>query len=184
MTDTTNENENEPNPEDQESGEGTEEAKPEGDEAPKADEAAKPEENEDQVLDLDGAKKVIDKVRKEAAGSRVKLREVEAKLADAKTPEQVEALLTELKAANAAEAHALVVENVALKFKLPEDLAAALKGDSREELEKHAAVLAKYAPNTGAGGDPDLRGGLDPTGDSDAAFDPVALVTSVRKNRY
>lgn len=141
-------------------------------------------EDEESKLDLDGAKKALTKVRKEAASARTKLRDLEAKLADAKTPEQVEELVSELKAANAAEAHALVVENVALKYKLPDDLAAALKGESREELEEHAKVLSKYVPSDAGGNDPDLGGGLDPSGDADGAFDPVKAAQEARKNRW
>lgn len=157
---------------------------PEGQEPGEGDETEEtPSENDESSLDLDSAKKALSKVRKENAATRTKLRDMEAKFADAKTPEEVEAALADLKAANAAEAHALVVENVALKHKLPDDLAAALKGATREELEAHAAVLAKYVPAE-AGDDPDLKGGLDPSGDPDGAFDPVKAARQARANRW
>lgn len=184
MPDENDENENEQT-EDQES-EGTEETTEEetSEEDNSDDDGEDQGEDEESKLDLDGAKKALTKVRKEAASARTKLRDLEAKLADAKTPEQVEELVSELKAANAAEAHALVVENVALKYKLPDDLAAALKGESREELEVHAKVLSKYVPSTGDGNDPDLGGGLDPTGDADGAFDPQKAAQAARANRW
>lgn len=112
-------------------------------------------------LDLEGATAALKKAREEAAATRVKLREIEQKYANAKTPEEVDAITNELKAANEAEARSLLVENVALKFGLPADLAAVLTGSDREALEKHAEVLAKYAPSTEQD-DPHLAGGLTP----------------------
>lgn len=134
-------------------------------------------------LDLDGAKAALAKVRKSEAAMRVRLREAEAKLADAKTPEEVEALRQELSETNAAEARALVVENVALKFGLPDDLAARLKGSTREELEADAKELAKYAPSPEGGNDPDLGGGLDPSTDPDGGYDPQKRARELRAAR-
>lgn len=140
------------------------------------------EESGKDTLDLDGAKAALAKVRKSEAAMRVRLREAETKLADAKTPEEVEALRKEIAETNATEAQALVVENVALKFGLPDDLAAALKGSTREELEAHAKVLAKYAPSTEVV-DPELNGGLDPTGEPDGTYDPQKRAQQLRAER-
>lgn len=179
MTDTTDEQKTDEKPEDQASGEGAEQTA----EEQAATEEAKEEKvvETEETLDLDGAKNALSKVRKEAASYRTKYRDIEAKLAEAKTPEQVEEIVKQIKADNAAEAQMLVVENVALKYKLPDDLAAALKGETREELEAHAKVLAKYAPTSGD--DPDLSGGLSPSS-GDGAFDPVKEAQQALRNRY
>lgn len=110
------------------------------------------------------------KLRAEAANYRTRLREAERKLADAKTPEEVEAIVNELKETRETESRDLLVENVALKFKLPEKLAARLRGNTREELEADAAELAEFARIEVDDPD-DLNGGLNPKhnrdGDSD-----------------
>lgn len=148
-----------------------------------AEEPADEDVDDESTLDLTGAKKALSKVRKSEAAMRTRLRDIEAKLADAKTPEQVEELLASVRTENAQESKALLVENVALKFKLPDDLAEALKGETREELEAHAKVLAKYAPSVDDSDDPDLSGGLDPSGDS-GNFDPVKAAREARRTRY
>lgn len=120
------------------------------------------------------------KLRAEAANFRTKLREREKQLKEAKSLDEVEALVAEMTAEREAESRNLIRENVALKFNLPSDLADALKGDSREELEAHAKVLSKYAPAPSSGGTP--RGGLDPQDDSDEQ-DLEAAVAAARKAR-
>lgn len=141
-------------------------------------------EDGDSKLSHDDALKALTKTRGEAASWRTKYRELEKKLDGAKTPEEIEALVTEMKAESAAAEHALVVENVALKHKLDEDLTKILNdasaGKSREELEAHAATLAKYMPVEDE--DPDLSGGLRP-GSSDEEFDPYELAREARKAR-
>lgn len=141
------------------------------------------EEAEKSQLSHEDALAALAKVRKEAAASRTRLREAEAKLAEAKTPDEVEAAIQSIKDANAADAKAMLIENVALKHKLPDDLASALKGDTREELEAHAKVLAKYAPVIDSD-DPDLEGGLRPGDSGDEAIDMAAHVSRIRQNRY
>jgi hypothetical protein len=157
----------------------------EGEQAPADDEAkAEDEKADDTTLDEDGAKAALAKVRKEAAASRTKLREIEKALAEATSPEKLEELVQKLKADSAAESRALVVENVALKFKLSDEAAEFLKGDTREELEASAAKLAKLMPaEEEPGDDPDLSGGLTPGGDT-GTFDPVAIAREARKNRW
>lgn len=134
-------------------------------------------------LSHEDALAALAKVRKEAAATRLRLRDAETKLSEAKTPEEVEAAIEEIKNASANEARAMLVENVALKHKLPDDLASALKGDTREELEAHAKVLAKYAPVTDED-DPELEGGLRPGDSGDEAIDMAAHVTRLRNQRY
>jgi len=146
------------------------------------------DDGEDKKLSHEDALKALGKVRGENASWRTKYRDLEAKLAEAKTPEQVEEVVNSMKtereaddAKRAEETRALVVENVALKHNLPDDLAAALKGDTREELEAHAKVLAKYAPAEETEG-PDVSGGLTP-GDEDGPFDAKAELRKIRGAR-
>lgn len=141
------------------------------------------ETTEDGGLDLDGAKAALAKVRKSEAAMRVRLRDAEAKLKEAKTPEEFEALREQVAKDNAEEARSLLVENVALKHGLPDDLASALKGETREELEAHAKVLAKYAPSAEGGDDPELGGGLDPTTPADGGYDPQKRAKELRARR-
>ncbi|MBB3044896.1 hypothetical protein [Nocardioides soli] len=78
--------------------------------------------------------------------------------------------------------HALLIENVALKHKLPDELADALKGDTREELDAHAAVLAKFAPQSDEDAyedDPPLEGG----GMRQPTWDPLAEARAARARR-
>lgn len=136
-------------------------------------------------LSHEDALAALKQTRGEAANWRTKVRELESKLAEAKTPEQIEALVNEMKVEREQAEAALVVENVALRHKLPDDLKvvleAAARGKSREELEQHAKALAKYAP-TGDEEDPELQGGLRP-GSSDDSFDPVAVSRAARARR-
>ncbi len=115
----------------------------------------------------------------EAASYRTKLREAEAKLSAAKTPEEFDAAVTDLKTVNATLERKLLVTSVAAEFSLPPELAEALKGDDLEALKKHAKTLSKFVTSQ----DPEsLGGGLTP-GD-DGAFDPVAEARKARARRY
>jgi hypothetical protein len=106
--------------------------------------------------------------------------EVEAKFADAKTPEEFEAAVSELKVQNEALERQILLSNVAAKYELPAALAKRLAGTTPEELEADAKELRKLvapaAPES-------LRGGLDPEDDPDD-FDPVKAVQAARRNRY
>lgn len=136
-------------------------------------------EGDDESKDLpEWAQKELKKVRGEAANYRTRLREVEQQLANAKTPEEYEAAVNELRETNAQLEQRILRNDVARKFQLPDDLANALKGDTQEELEAHAKVLAKYA----APADPEsLGGGLDPTDDDDDTTDPRELARRFRR---
>ncbi|MFE0104141.1 hypothetical protein [Streptomyces sp. NPDC059009] len=127
----------------------------------------------------DWARKELAKVRGEAAGYRTRLRDAETKLSEAKSPEEFEAALTEVKAKNAELEHSLVVASVARRFDLPEELAGRLRGTTPEELEADAkslqSLLAPKAP-------PALGGGLDPSeGDDDGEMDPRKLARRTRR---
>jgi hypothetical protein len=161
-----------------------EQTAPEGAEQEQTPEAEKPAEEAPESKDAelpDWARSELSRVRSEAASYRTKLREAEAKLEGAKTPEEFEAAVTELKNTNATLERSLTVTKVAAKHQLPSELAELLKGDTEEELAAHAKVLAKFAPATEIDPD-DLSGGLTPGG-SDAAFDPVAAARKARQRR-
>jgi hypothetical protein len=131
------------------------------------------EEPEEKAGDLpDWAREKLTKANTEAANYRTKLREAEKKLENVKTLEEVDALIADLKAERekesaeeAKEKHALLVENIALKYKLPEKLAKRLVGNTREELEADAKELAAdYAQEAR---EIRLEGGLNPRGRGD-----------------
>ncbi|MEU8327316.1 hypothetical protein [Micromonospora sp. NPDC048839] len=125
-------------------------------------------------------RKRLTKANAEAANFRTKLREAEAKLTAAKTVEEFEAATQELRTANQALEHELLVERVARKAKLPDDLAGRLKGSTYDELLADAKALARYAVGDEPG---ELRGGLNPN-DDEGAFDPVKTAREARARRY
>lgn len=169
----------EQNPEDQESGEGEQQAETP---AEGEDEQGEEESGEDDSdLTLEDAKGALAKVRRENATWRTRYAELEKKLEGATAPEQIEAIKEEVRSEVAADSRALLVENVALKHSLPEELADALKGDTREELEAHAKVLAKFVP-VEPEEDPDLEGGLD-AGKPGSGFDPKATARANSRRR-
>lgn len=141
------------------------------------------EESDDSKLSHEDALKALAKVRREAAQKRTRLAELETKLEGAKTPEEVEAIKQELKGENATENRNLLVENVALRNNLPDELASALKGETREELEAHAKILAKFVPAEPTE-DPVVRGGLEPGEGEDAPFDALKIVREMRNRRF
>lgn len=132
----------------------------------------------------------VKQLRDESASYRTKLREAEDRLKEAKTPEEVEAIRQEMakereeedKAA-AERQHALLVENVALTYKLPPKLAKKLSGTTREELEADAKELAEFAPKADDDEDIDLEGGLSPRNRDSDPDDPAALARKYRKRK-
>lgn len=125
-------------------------------------------------------KKELEKVRKEAAGYRTKLRDAESKLTNAKTPEEFEAARTELANANKALERELMVERAGRG--LPDELRAVLKGDTEEELKAHAAVLMKYAPAQEAPPEK-LGGGLNAGSGGGDDFDVKEIARKARLGR-
>ncbi|EFL15330.1 hypothetical protein [Streptomyces sp. C] len=124
------------------------------------------------------ARKELTKARTEAAGYRTRLRDAEEKLSGAKTAEEFEAALSEVKAENARLERSVLVATVARKFDLPETLASRLTGATPEELEADAkalqALLAPTAP-------PALSGGLDPSDEDDGEMNPRKLARRSRR---
>lgn len=108
------------------------------------------------------AREKMTEANAEAANYRVKLREAEEKLKTAKTPDEVEAVVSEATTTLRNENRDLLIENIALKHKLPAKLQSRLVGNTREELEADAQELAA---DFGRGEDEvRLEGGLRPRG--------------------
>jgi hypothetical protein len=125
------------------------------------------------------ARKELAKVRGEAAGYRTRLRDAETKLSEAKTPEEVEAALADVKAKNAELERSLVVASVARKYDLPEELAGRLRGATPEELEADAKALQALVTPAAP---PALGGGLTPSDDEDdGEMDPRKLARRSRR---
>jgi hypothetical protein len=127
----------------------------------------------------DWARKELAKVRGEAAGYRTRLRDAETKLSEAKTPEEVEAALADVKTKNAELERSLVVASVARKYDLPEELAGRLRGATPEELEADAKALQALVTPAAP---PALGGGLTPSDDEDdGEMDPRKLARRSRR---
>lgn len=133
-------------------------------------------------LTLEQAIAEVEQTRREAANYRTRLREAEAKLADAKTPEDIEAAVQEFRDKNAALERDLIVTKVVSKYGLPDALAARLQGTDEATLDADAKALAalviapKSTPES-------LSGGLTP-GEGDEEFDPVAVAHAAKARRY
>lgn len=125
------------------------------------------------------AQKQIKDLRQEAADRRTKAKEAEEKLAKAKTPEEFETAVNELRTANLGLEKALV----ASQHNLPEALAARLQGTTREELEADATALQALVNITPPPTADNLSGGLDPNSDDDGESNPLALAKRANRNR-
>ena len=135
------------------------------------------DEREDELPEW--ARKRLTKANAEAANYRTRLREAETRLNGAKTTEEFETALADVKARNVELEQEITRVRVARKFNLPDDLAARLRGTTAEELEADAQALQKYviAPRPER-----LSGGLDPSDDAEV-FDPVKEARRARAAR-
>lgn len=124
--------------------------------------------------------KELTRARKEAAKYRTELRDAQTKLSEAKTPEEVEAAISELRDTNAKLERQILVNKVAAKHDLPDALADRLKGSTLEELEADAKLLASVA--TAPAAPSNLEGGLSPDDDDeDTEMDPKKLASRFRR---
>lgn len=145
--------------------------------------AAEEAEAEKPALSLEDAIAEVTKTRGEAANYRTRAQAAEKKLAEAKTLEEVNEIVANMTADRVTAERALLVENVALKYDLPEALAGRLVGATREELEADAQALAALAGTTEAPA-PRLKGGLTPNVESDGdPSDPGALARKYAPRR-
>jgi hypothetical protein len=118
-------------------------------------------------------RKELTKVRGEAARYRTSLRETEAKLATAKTPEEFATAVAEFQTRNAELERQVLITKVAGKHELPADIAVRLVGNTEAELEADAKKLAGVL--AAASGPANLEGGLDPSLDEDNEMNPRKL---------
>lgn len=86
-------------------------------------------------------------LRREAASRRVALREAEAKLKDAKTPEDIAAAVADTTKRNAELEAEVARERAARKHKLSDELLEFLTGTTDEQIEAQAAKLAALRPS-------------------------------------
>lgn len=145
-------------------------------------EGGKPAEEEKPALTVEELQAEVEKTRREAANYRTRLRDAEAKLADAKTPEDIEAAVTEFREANARLEREILVTKVSAKYALPAELAARLQGADEAALDADAKALAALIV-TPKSTPASLSGGLTP-GESDEEFDPVAAAHAAKARRY
>jgi predicted nucleic acid-binding Zn-ribbon protein len=141
------------------------------------------EESADDKLTKAELAKALQKTRKEAASYRTKLRDAEDKLSKAKTPEEYETAVEELRSTNSKLEHSLLVAKVATKYGLPEDLASRLSGDDQKALEEDAKSLQKYAKKSA---ETTGKGGLSPDDEKDplAGLGPRELAKKYGSRRY
>lgn len=109
----------------------------------------------------------------EAAGYRVRLRELETKLADIEDPAEIRAALDAERIKTAELELGLARAEIAAKYDLHPDVAAVLSGSDRDALDTAGKTLAAHLAST----EPEaVSGGLDPsTADDDGPDDPRAL---------
>lgn len=144
------------------------------------------EESEDEGGDElpEWAREKLTKANAEAANYRVRAREAEEKLKNAKSLEEVDAIVAEMTKDREATEHALLRENVALKFKLPEAAQKRLAGTTREELEADAKELADLFGTEVEDDERELEGGLRPRNtDPDAGLGPRELAGRYGRGR-
>lgn len=107
------------------------------------------------------AKNAVESANREAASRRVALRELEDKVKDAKTPEEFNSALAEVKAKEVELTNTLAKERAARKHSLTDDLLEFLTADSVEGIEAQAEKLAALKPSAAA---PIVITKLPPTG--------------------
>lgn len=132
-------------------------------------------------------RKELEDARKEAAEKRVLARDYQEKLAQAKTPEEVQQIIAANDTKTADLEAQLARERVARKTGLDEDLVEFLTGKTEEELLKQAAKLAKAKKaddeNTVVVTQLGPRGGQNP-GNEPNELDGFAEWERYKKNRH
>jgi hypothetical protein len=163
-------------------GGGSVETPPAGTETPDGETPPAEQEAEKQPLSIEDLTAALDTARKQAAGYRERLRSTEADLAKAKSPEEFAAALADIESKNKALETDLLRTRIATEHKLPTDLAALLRGETKEEIETAAKALAKYVPVATPANDP--KGGLSPSDAEDlSALSPAELAKRLRNRR-
>lgn len=157
-------------------------APPAGEQEPEAGDAgSEPQKAAQEPMSIEDALAEIKRLRNENAARRVSEKELRERLDSAKTPEEVEAAVAEVRKKNEELELQLLRERVARQAQLPEALADRLRGNTEEELRADAAQLAGFAQPVRQ--EPrDVQGGLDPRNKAEA-IDPVALAREARERR-
>lgn len=96
------------------------------------------------------AKNAVESANREAASRRVALRELEERVKDAKTPEEFNTALADVKAKEVELTNSLARERAARKHSLTDDLLEFLTADSAEGIEAQAEKLAALKPKAEA----------------------------------
>lgn len=144
-------------------------------------EPVEPEKKDDDESTLpDWAQKELTRARGEAAKYRTQRNELQDKLKDAKTPEDIEAATREYVEKVEGLELQLTRERIAHQFKLPDELAERLRGATEDELKADAEALQKFARPSRGSDDP--KGGLDPRRDPEA-FDAGAAADRILQQR-
>lgn len=107
------------------------------------------------------AKNAVESANREAASRRVALRELEERVKDAKTPEEFNTALADVKAKEVELTNQLARERAARKHSLNDELLEFLTADTEEGIESQAEKLAALKPVTTA---PVVITKLPPTG--------------------
>ena len=107
------------------------------------------------------AKNAVESANREAASRRVALRDLEERVKDAKTPEEFNTALADVKAKEVELTNALARERAARKHKLSDDLLEFLTASTEEGIEAQAEKLAALKPVAAA---PVVITKLPPTG--------------------
>ena len=132
------------------------------------------------------ARNSLKKANGEAATYRKQLRDAQDALGKAKTPEDIEAAVAEVKSQFEKASIESAREIAKLKHGLPEESMNFLSGTTAEEIDANAKALAALVGQVAAAAPKEekLRGGLNPAlaQETSGKFDPAALARDVEKN--
>ena len=123
-------------------------------------------------------REMLSAARAEAASYRIRLRETREQLQEYVSPADHEAVTRRVAELEAE----LSRRRLAAKYGLPERIAARIMGDSDEEREADAKVLAEELRMTSAAEIRVGRGGLDPA-EAPLPTDPARLAAMIRRSR-
>jgi hypothetical protein len=138
-------------------------------------------EDETAGMSIEDYKAATTRANGEAAKYRTKLREVESRLAEAKTQADIDSAVADLKAENDRLAREVLVSKAVRAAKLPDELVDRLKGETEAELIEDAKKLAAMFGVTNVAPPREPAGGLTPNEDSDDELDPRKLAARFRR---
>lgn len=138
---------------------------------------------DDAAAELERARAELKETRAEAAARRVELRELREGL-KGKTPEEIEAALTDHEERLATKDRELFRERAARKFDLPDEILGRLSGNTEEEIFEDAESLSKLFKTKQSRNPAPLTpsGGRNPSGTPDS-YDPEAEYKKAKRLR-